>query len=106
MAKKQWGKFHKRLESGDKRIETKTYEIDICAINNDNKEILFGEVKWQDNVDANKILKELKEKSKLVNWNNENRKEEYVIFAKSFKDKNIKDCTCYDLTDLEKIFRE
>lgn len=99
---RQWGKYTTR-ENG--KALTKTYEIDICAINEDKKEILFSEVKWQDNVDANKILEELKEKSKSVKWNNGEREEEFVIFARSFRNKNIKGCKLYDLKDIEKLFK-
>jgi hypothetical protein len=79
----------------------KENEIDIVALNDESKEILFCECKWQDKVDAKKLLQELKEKAKLVDWNNESRKEKYALFAKSFKrkfkEKNLK---LYDLKDL------
>ncbi len=65
----------------------KENEIDIVALNEIKKEILFCECKWQDNVDAKRVLSELKEKAKYVEWNNESRKECYAIFAKSFKEK-------------------
>lgn len=65
----------------------KDIEIDIIALNNDTKEILFCECKWRENVNPKKILYELKEKSKYVHWNNTQRKEHYAIFAKSFKEK-------------------
>jgi uncharacterized protein len=91
---KQWGKF-KGIEGQN------TYEIDIVATN--DKEILFCECKYKDNVDAEKIYNELKEKSKYVNWNNENRIEHFAIFAKSFKNKiKIKNLKLYDLKDIEK----
>ena len=53
------------------------------------------------------IYQRLKEKAKNVQWNNENRKEYYAIFAKSFK-KKIKGENLYlfDLKDIEnKIFK-
>ena len=70
------------------------------GFNNKTKDILFVEAKWKDNVDANKVFSELKEKSKHVLWNRENRKETYMIFAKSFK---FKEKNCYDLKDIERI---
>jgi hypothetical protein len=78
----------------------KEQEIDIVGLNQDKKKILFAECKWKDNVDALKVISELKEKAKLVDWNKKNRKEEYIVFAKSFlkKDKN-----CYDLKDIGKM---
>lgn len=83
----------------------KEIEIDICAINENSKLILFGECKYKDNVDAKQILEELKEKTKHVKWNNETRLQKYVIFAKSFKDKNIAGVKLYDLKDMEEILK-
>ena len=78
----------------------KDAEIDLVALNEDTKEIMFAECKWKENVDAKRIIFGLKEKSKLVNWNNEKRKEYYVVFAKSFREK-IKepDVLLFDLSD-------
>jgi len=86
--------------------ERKTAEIDIVALNDSTKEILFCECKWQDNVDAKKILAELKEKAKFVQWNNEKRKEHYAVFAKSFREK-IKEpnVLLFDLKDFERTFK-
>lgn len=41
--------------------------------NDDTKEILFVECKLQSNVNVKKVLSELKDKSKFVQWNNEKR---------------------------------
>lgn len=96
-----WG--HRRDESDGKR---KTEEIDIIALNEDTNEILFGECKWQDAVDATKILAELKEKAKQVEWNFGNRKEHYAIFAKSFRERIREPALAlFDLEDLKRIFR-
>ncbi len=93
---KQWGNIPK---------ERKSYEIDIVAINEHTKEILFCECKWKDKVNPKQICKELVEKSTYVNWNNNNRKEYFVIFAKSFKEKISEfegyKVWCFDLNDLE-----
>ena len=79
----------------------KDKEIDIVAINETAKEILFCECKWKDNVNPKRILYELKEKSKSVQWNNGIRKEYYAIFAKSFKEKiKEQDVMLFDLGDL------
>lgn len=79
-------------------------EIDIVALNDETKEILFAECKWQEKVDAKKILFELKEKATHVEWNITNRKEYYAIFAKSFKER-IDGAVLFDLKDLEKAMR-
>ncbi|MGM5483372.1 MAG: DUF234 domain-containing protein [Nanobdellota archaeon] len=78
----------------------KEQEIDIVALNEEKKEILFAECKWKDNVDGNKLLTELKNKTKLVNWYNEERKEKHLIFAKSFKNKSK---GMFDLKDIGKV---
>ncbi len=85
----------------------KELEIDIVALNESAKDIMFSECKWQDKVDAKKILAELKEKSKYVQWNNESRSEHYAVFAKSFKEK-IKEpnILLFDMSDFEKMFQK
>lgn len=65
----------------------KDREIDIIAINDETKDIVFVECKWHEKADGKKILGELREKAKFVLWNNSKRKEYYAIFAKSFKEK-------------------
>ncbi|RLI94305.1 MAG: hypothetical protein DRO94_03220 [Candidatus Altiarchaeales archaeon] len=87
----------------------KDKEIDIVALNERTREILFCECKWQNRVNAEKICKELVEKGKYVEWQNEKRKESLAIFAKSFS-KRInefegKKVHCFDLKELEKIFK-
>ncbi len=88
----------------------KDNEIDIVAINEKTKEILFAECKWQNKVNAEKIVKKLSEKSKFVKWHNEKRKESFAIFAKSFS-KRIKEWQgkpvyCFDLKNIEKILKK
>lgn len=78
----------------------KDKQIDIVAVNESTKEILFAECKWKEKINAERIFEELKNKAKHVSWNNKKRKEHYLIFAKSFN-KKIKNC--YDLSDIEKI---
>ena len=100
---KQWGKI-----KGKPKGEN-TYEIDILAINEKTKEILFGECKWKDKINAQKLCKELAEKSQWVQWHNEKRKEAFAVFAKSFskKIKEFKDrkVYCFDLRDIEKLLK-
>ena len=84
-------------------------EIDLVALNELNKEILFGECKWKEKVNSMKVCKELAEKSEYVKWHNEERKESFAVFAKSFS-KKIKDFEgkkvyCFDLKDLEKSLK-
>ena len=87
----------------------KDKEIDILALNEKTKEILFAECKWQSKVNPSKICKELEEKSSLVQWHNQERKETFAIFAKSFSKKiseyKGKRVYCLDLKDLEKFLK-
>ncbi|MBU2639032.1 MAG: ATP-binding protein [Nanoarchaeota archaeon] len=88
---KWWG--HTR-EAGQR----KDIEIDIAAVN--EREILFAECKWKDNIDAEAVLLELKEKAKAVGWNK--GKKHYAIFAKSFR-RRAKEAMCFDVKDLHRI---
>jgi len=87
-----------------------TYEIDILAVNEQTKELLAVEVKWQDLKlrDVKSIIEELHEKIPYVQWENEKRKEILGVFAKSV-DKKAKEWLLsqgykvWDLGDVEKI---
>lgn len=99
--------FTKIGRAWGKTLDNNIYEIDIVALNEKTKEILFCECKWKGNVDAKKILAELKEKSQHVQWHNSSRKEHFCIIAKSFKKKlDKRECMCFDLDDLEKAFNK
>jgi AAA+ ATPase superfamily predicted ATPase len=78
MTGRQWG----RIKGASK--DKNQYEIDIVAYNPKTKEILFAECKWQDKVDAPRVLAKLKEKARYVDWNIGDRKEYYAVFARSF----------------------
>lgn len=81
----------------------KDKEIDVVALNEKTKEILFAECKWKNRVNAEKTFAELREKSHHVDWNDDKRKQYYAIFAKSFKEKiKEKNVYCFDLKDVEK----
>jgi AAA+ ATPase superfamily predicted ATPase len=94
---RQWGKMPGVSKDRNQ------YEIDLVALNEKTKEILFGECKWQEKVNPQKVLFELKKKAGYVDWNLGKRKEYYFIFAKSFT-KKIKEACCFDLKELEKQF--
>lgn len=66
-------------------------EIDIVAFDNTEKNIIFGECKfWGNKVGVN-ILAALEEKSKYVEWNKNNRKEQFILFSiNGFTDDLIK----------------
>ncbi len=98
---RQWGKIPNAPKDKNQ------YEIDIVALNEKTKEILFCECKWREKVNALEVINELKEKSGYVDWYKDKRKESYAVFAKSFS-KRIKDFEgkrvyCFDLRDIGKI---
>ncbi len=72
------------------------------AVDETDKEIIFGECKWQENVNAKKILEKLREKAEYLGWNKDKRKEYYMIFARSFKNRP-EDCYCFDMKDMERL---
>jgi len=83
----------------------KENEIDVLALDEIKKHVLFCECKWKENVDAEKEAKKLIDVSPLVEWHKKERKEFYAIFAKSFKRKinfiEKKRVVCFDLKALE-----
>ena len=85
-------------------------EIDFIALNERRKEILFGECKWRSKINALKIAKALAEKAELVQWRNEERREGFAIFAKSFSKRvnefEGKKVYCFDLEDLKRAVRK
>ena len=64
-------------------------EIDIVALNDASKDIVFVECKWQNlsHKDAKRVLFDLQEKSKHVEWNPGKRKEHFAVFAKKIEGK-------------------
>ena len=82
----------------------KEMEIDIVALNGATDEILFIECKWQDLTRgrAEKILGELKEKAKFVQWGSDVRREYFGIVARTIEGKGdlrLKDYVVFDLDD-------
>ena len=65
-------------------------EIDVVAMNELNGEILFLECKWQDlkQGKAEKVLAELKDKSRYVLWNNDTRKEFFGLLGRKIENKD------------------
>ena len=69
--------------------QRKELEIDIVALDEKGFGIIFAECKWQNlnQKDAKRVLFDLQEKSKHVEWNLEKRKEHFAIFAKKIEGK-------------------
>ncbi len=78
---RQWGKI-----PGAKAGEN-TYEIDVCATDQESGKILFGECKWKEKVDAESVLADLRKKAGFVPWKEGEEKKYYALFARSFKEK-------------------
>ncbi|MFH1175259.1 MAG: ATP-binding protein, partial [bacterium] len=76
--KKEYPNFNRAGKWWDKNEE-----IDVVGINNETKEIIFGEVKWSSKKVGVDVYLNLKRKVELVDWNKENRKECYILFSKS-----------------------
>ncbi len=78
-------------------------EIDIVCLRDDERRILFCEVKWQDGVDAVGVLERLREKAPRVAWHTDARDEYFCVVARSFSrrpppsDRTL----CLDLDDLD-----
>ncbi|MCD4815044.1 MAG: DUF234 domain-containing protein, partial [Methanosarcinales archaeon] len=58
-------------------------KIDIVALNSETNEILFAECKWRSSPLGRGVVEDLFEKSKLVDWRMENRREYFAVFSKS-----------------------
>jgi AAA+ ATPase superfamily predicted ATPase len=58
-------------------------EIDIIALNEEERKIIFGEVKWSNKPIGTNIYEELKRKSQQVDWNKNKRNEFFALFSKS-----------------------
>jgi len=67
----------------------KNEEIDIVALNEGEKKILFGEVKWRNKPIGTNIYEDLKRKTYKVEWNRDKRKEYFCLFSKSGFTKNM-----------------
>ncbi len=80
---------HEYLKSGLMRFSsigrwwTKDAEIDIVALDEETKTACFGECKWSNKKVGEDIYRNLKEKSRLVNWQNNKRTDRFMLFSRS-----------------------
>jgi len=58
-------------------------EIDIVALNEKQRNILFGEAKWSRRPVGVDVYENLKRKSQLVDWNRRDRTEQFCLFSRS-----------------------
>lgn len=61
----------------------KNNEIDVVAINEPSKEILFAEAKWSNKKVGLNVYEDLKGKAKTVDWHSGKRKENFALFSKA-----------------------
>ena len=94
---RQWGTM-----AGAPKGEN-TYEIDIMAADANRHKALFGECKWQSNVDAPGQLEILKRKASGIQLKGGKYDVKYTLFARSFRNKI--DGICFDLKDFERLYR-
>lgn len=99
---KQWGKIP-AAEKGKN-----VYDIDLVALNDEEKKILFVETKWRDlSLEESKnILDELKRKAGHVQWFSKKRKEFYGLMARRIDGKEKmknEGHFLFDLRDLERL---
>lgn len=62
---------------------SKDAEVDLVGLNEEENEILFGEVKWSVNPVGIDILVELKRAAAQVQWGAEGRRESFALFSRS-----------------------
>jgi AAA+ ATPase superfamily predicted ATPase len=61
----------------------KNTEIDIAAINQDSKDILFGECKWAQQPIGIDVLKALYHKAQQVKWQRGQRQDWFILFSRA-----------------------
>jgi len=66
-------------------------EIDLVAINEERREILFGEAKWSTRPVGIDVYTDLKRKAPFVDWHNCERTERFCLFSKSGYTKDMRE---------------
>ncbi len=87
-------------------------EIDIVALNENEKSILFAECKWSKNKVDTSLLYELEHKKEKVRWGEKSRKEYFALFSKKGFTKNLlqeakkrKNLILYDLEKIDSTLK-
>jgi len=66
-------------------------EIDLVAVNEERREILFGEAKWSARPVGIDVYRDLKRKAPLVDWHNGERTERFCLFSRSGFTKDLRE---------------
>ena len=72
-----WGRDTSKPRAKDQE------EIDVVAVNENTKDILFAECKWTSAKVGVDLYTDLKRKARLVKWHNDVRKEHFALFSKA-----------------------
>ncbi len=86
-------------------------EIDVVALNENTREILFGEAEWKNRKMDIRDYAQLKDKAKAVEWHSGIRKEHYALFSRSGFTEDLKRLAeregvqLFDLIAIEKALR-
>lgn len=85
VARQILGKYEARFFKFDRlgKWWDRNEEIDVVALNEQEKKILFGEAKWSNKPVGTNILDDLKRKAGLIDWQRGQRQEYYSLFSKS-----------------------
>ena len=89
-----------------KKREASQEEIDVVALNEKTKDILFGECKWSNSKIGKEVYYDLKRKAGFVQWHNDDRHEHFALFSKSGFTEEMKEIAKKEhvlLFDLEAI---
>jgi uncharacterized protein len=78
-------------------------EIDLVGLDEEKKDALFIECKWQDlsYTESVKILEKLQKKAEMVRWYNGKRKEQYGLVARKLEQKQLLRDQGYLIYDLQ-----
>jgi AAA+ ATPase superfamily predicted ATPase len=86
-------------------------EIDVVALNEKSNDILFAECKWTSKPIGVEVYMDLKRKSRLVQWHNNERHEHYALFSKSGFSEEMRSIAekehvlLFDLEVIEKVLQ-
>ena len=89
----------------------KDKEIDLVALNEESRQVMFVECKWQNRQIGVNVLEDLMNKASFVDWKKDNREEYLCIISKKgltangtqFAKENA--IVSFDMADMERVFR-
>ncbi|MDF1534703.1 MAG: ATP-binding protein, partial [Methanosarcinaceae archaeon] len=88
----------------------KDNEIDLLAFNEESRDIMFIECKWKNRKIGVDVIEKLMNKTKHVEWKNNNRHEHFCIISKNGLTKNAEQFAkengvlSFDIRNMKKVF--